>query len=227
MKRIFLQLMLLCTITITAQTQQDQRKFIEVNGSAEMSVQPDDIELQIVLGKYVKNKKAVDMTEIETAFNEVLKKNNIGPENVVFEGSSYWYWWHWWKNRYTYGNQKTVKLKLDAKTDFLKLLQDLNTEWVQSIDITETSSREITRLRKEVKIQAIKAAKEKATYLLESIGEKVGGIISVVEMPDDHSSDDRLSVGSNSILPKYSGDAVNGIGEIRLRYEIYAKFEIQ
>ncbi len=230
MKRILLQILLCCCLTITAQVQTDQRKFIEVNGSAEMSVQPDDIELEIVLRRSDKDKKT-DLSNIESAFYAVLKKNNIRTETVTFQNTSYWYWWYWWNDRYNSNPVKIVRLKLDAKTNFLKLVEDLNTDWVQSIRIAETTVRELTRLRKEVKIQAMKAAKEKASYLLESVGEEIGSLLSVVEVPESNPNYywlDRGNLASNSVMQSTSTNAgVDGANAIKLRYEIQAKFEIQ
>ncbi|AWI25319.1 SIMPL domain-containing protein [Flavobacterium pallidum] len=231
MKRILLQLMLCCSLTITAQIQPDQRKFIEVKGSAEMSVQPDDIELEIVLRRSDSDRKA-DLSNTESAFYAVLKKNNIKTETVTFQNTSYWYWWYWWNDRYNSNPVKVVRLKLDAKTNFLKLVEDLNTNWVQSIRIAETTAREITRLRKEVKIQAMKAAKEKASYLLESVGEEVGSLLSVVEVPESDNNYypffDRGNLASNSVMQSTSTNTgVEGANAIKLRYEIQAKFEIQ
>jgi uncharacterized protein YggE len=86
-------------------------------------------------------------------------------------------------------------------------------------------------LRKEVKIAAMKAAKEKAAYLLESIDEKVGRIISVQEVSDNYSSyrwrGNQNLVSNVSVQSNRSSDEFDQVTSITLRYQIKAKFEIQ
>ena len=76
--------------------------------------------------------------------------------------------------------------------------------------------------------QQAAAAKEKAAYLLESIGEQLGEVISVIETQE------------NSFVPGYSqrlvsnisadasgSDSMENIRKIKLRYEMTARFGIK
>jgi len=202
---------------------------ISVTGSAEVVVQPDEIELQITLGEYnSSNKKKYSLSKIEADFMEVLKKNNVSEERIYFDQSSY-YWYYWWRSRKKDLSQKTFKIRLDSNANFLKLVQDLDFEGVKTLRISDTSNKELQKLRKEVKIKAIQAAKEKAKYLLESIDEKIGKAISIEEVPQSNNnywrgSRDRLSNAVIDVNPK-EGEMDN-VASIKLRYEVKAKFEI-
>jgi hypothetical protein len=97
--------------------------------------------------------------------------------------------------------------------------------------------------KKQIKINAVKAAKDKATYLLEAIGEKVGKAITITETTgfvevDDGIYDNRYRNGlSNNISQSFSntrfldesGNAENMIGDktIKLSYSINTEFAIQ
>jgi uncharacterized protein YggE len=223
MKTLLASLLLIITTAMYGQTF-DNRKYIEVTGSAEMTVQPDEVELEIVLAD---NKKvgARKIADLAADFNAILRKNNIKPESVKFDNTSTWYLY--WKSRNQ--NSRTVRVTLDNNTDIFKLVKDLDLYWVNSISIASSDHKDLPRFRKEVKIQAIQAAKEKATYLLESVGEKVGGIMSVIEMPD--SRNDRVFRQSNwvgnAVLESSADSGIDNVAEIKLRYEIIVKFEVQ
>lgn len=230
-------LIVLFLSTSCAQTQNNSaKKYIEVTGSAEMSVQPNEIELEIVLAEYTKSGKKTKLDEAEEKFYEVLKKNNIKKESVIIESSYSTYgWYYWWD--YYYRNpymNKTMKIKLDNTTNLMELAKDLHTEWVQSTRVVNSVNKETQRLRKEVKMQAIRSAKEKASYLLESIGEQIGSVISVIEMPEPPNYQNywghiNQSLTSNSVMQNNS-QAENGIENgqaIKLRYEVKVQFEIK
>ncbi|MBK8444900.1 MAG: SIMPL domain-containing protein [Sphingobacteriales bacterium] len=228
----FLLFILTCSTQLQAQQNFDNRKFIEVTGSAEMTIQPDEIELKITLVEYEKNgKRTVELKEIEKEFYEILKNNGINTNSLTLNNSdSWWHWWHWWSYRSSYQTRKNVSLKLNKETNFLNLVKDLDKPWVQNISIASTSNSDIQKYRKEVKIDAIKAAKEKATYLLESVGEQIGSVISIEEMPD-HSSYWYGEPNAYSNVYRSTTnddkDAIENVASIKLRYEIKAKFEIK
>jgi uncharacterized protein YggE len=160
----------------------------------------------------------------------VLKKNNIDTKTITLSNSNN-YWWHWWYYRYQPYQTKTINIKLNSETNFLKLVEDLNEKWVQNITIAKSTNKDIYKYRKEVKMEAVKAAKEKATYLLESVGEQIGGVLSIEEIPEAQNywfnqhnmvSNSNISVGSNN-----NNNAIDNVAVIKLKYEIKAKFEIK
>ena len=115
----------------------------------------------------------------------------------------------------------------------MTLIKDLNIKGIESIRVTNTSNKELYSLRKQVKIDAAKAAKEKAQYLLESIGENVGKAISIEEMQDNTNSNTynyfyRREMLSNVQKTAYNaGNEIDHIASIKLRCEIKSVFEIE
>lgn len=213
-----------------AQLPIDTRKFIEVTGSAEMSVEPDVIELQIVLREYRSNNDTIKMDYIDKSFNKILKKNEIDPEIIKLNNTARDYWWYWWNYCRNHGSSKSVNIKLNNKTNILNLVKDLNQDWVESIQIINSSNSDIQKYRKEVKIEAIKAAREKAEYLLEAMNEQLGGVLSIEEL---HENNDyywfrNQNQISNAVINSHSDNAaISNIANIKLRYEIRVKFEIK
>ena len=229
--QLLLLILFLQASNLFAQSTTETRKFIEVTGSAERSVKPDEIELETVITEYIKDGSTVKLENIEKDFYTVLKKNSVDIENLKLNGLESNYWWYWWNNRNKPLKTKTFKLSITGDINFLKLVEDLNKKWVESISISEKKNKNIQDYRREVKMEAIKAAKEKAAYLLESIGEHLGNVISVEENPDDATSIwyPGRNVLSNTLLNTNSSetDEINNVSSIKLRYEIKAKFEIR
>lgn len=206
-------------------------RVITVTGSAEMIVPPDEIELEITMTEYGSGST---ISTIETALMKLLIGNEIPKEKIVFNGTfSSFYWYYWWHHRNDARKSKKIIVTLDAKTDFMKLVRDLDKEYISQIRITKTSNKDIQQLRRDVKIEAIKAAKAKAKYLLEAIDEEVGSLITVDELQFSDNTNwyghQESNVMSNSIMSysKTRGEYMENVPEIKLRYEIKTQFEIK
>lgn len=123
-----------------------------------------------------------------------------------------------------------LKFSNTAKID--ALVEKLDDEATQGFFISKTSHSKIEEYRKQLKIQAVKAAKEKAIYLSEAIGEKAGVAVTIQE-PVDYSVVPVFNMAtSNARLKAEAFDA--GAGEsavdfkkIKLKFEVTAVFALQ
>lgn len=232
-------------LSMSCNSQNQEKKVIEVTGSAEIKLQPDEIVLEIILTEYNGNSKKFKLDDIESEFYKILENNKIDTKKLVLENTNnQWYWYWYWRDRQDQYLTKTINLKLTKETDFLKLSEDLKVKWVQSIRVTKTSHSDVQRIRKEIKKEAMRAAKEKATYMLESVGEEIGGLLWVEELPENvpqlnqnpywYYNQNRAlqDVTSNSYVNSSnvgvdSNTGVQNSHEIKLRFEVKAKFEIK
>lgn len=165
---------------------QGEHKYIEVTGSAEMSIQPDEVEIAIVLQD---NRNSFEKREDE--FIGICKKYKVGEDQLAFKTANsewgYWnYWWYWWYYRSSTDLMQTYKIKVTTKTNLLDFVKELNKPWVRNISVGATSNKDLQHYRKEVKKEAVRMAKEKATYLLEAIDESIGSVISIEEVNTDN-----------------------------------------
>ena len=166
----------------------DTRKIIEVTGSAEMSIQPDEVEIAITLYD-----KRSEFEKREDEFIKICKKYNIDESQLSFKtANSGWggwdNWWYWWYYRSSSDLTQTYRIKVTNKNNLLDFVKELNKTWVRNITIGTTTNKDLQTYRKEVKKEAIKMAKEKASYLLEAIDEKIGSVISVEEVISDNNT---------------------------------------
>ncbi len=230
-KRLLLLAILFITIVACSQEEQTKSKFIEVTGSAEMTIVPDEVELELVLthpGNYKQSTETLDKS-----VNEALEKNGIPLSELMFvEISSPYYWYyHWWWER-NYHNSKTYKLKLDCTKYSLDFIKDIKPEYINSIRIVSSTHSKVTDYRSDVKVQAMVAAKDKADLLLSSIDEELGSVIEITEIVQENNNPywyNSNALTSNCFMhqPDYSYSEYETIlPTIKLRYEIKAKFEI-
>ncbi len=234
MKKIIFASLIFLAVNLSAQ--EKQTPFIEVTGSAEMTVIPDEIVLEIILGSQ-SSIKQLSIEELDKKFYDAIKAHGI-PESVVsfvsVDNPYYWYYW-WWEYR-NYYNTKTYKLKLDCKKYDFSFINDIKTEYIRSIRITSSTHSKITEYRQQVKVEAIIAAKEKASVLLEAIGQKAGKVFEVVEIQEPintnywYNSYNMQNQTSNCMISQPSSGDSNVtdsyVPSIKLRFEIKAKFEI-
>jgi uncharacterized protein YggE len=130
---------------------------------------------------------------------------------------------------------KDYRLKLRDLNKISNLQELADRLNVARLELTHTEHSEITRLRRETKMDAMKAAEEKADYLLGSIGERAGKPFYIKEEPDEtpryeYSNSNSRSNVSNTIINGASSSADDdalSFSQIRLRYVIVAKFEIE
>ena len=229
---------LICAFSLglSAQTQPvTERRVIEVSGSAERWVTPDEFTFKITLVERVENKQKITIEMQETALRNELSSLgvDVAKDLSVYDISS------------TYFRQKRVRDVLGAKAYRLKIrdlnrisrLQDLADRLnIARLELQDTEHSEITRLRRETKMDAMKAAKEKADYLLGAIGQRAGKPVYIKE-EDETASRPALSnysansntIGSNIASGILSGPTDEGLSfsQIKMRFVIVAKFEIE
>lgn len=191
MKKLIL-LAALCPAFFAAKAQQPSAnpfpKTISVSGSAEMEIIPDEIYVNVVLREY--QKRGEDKKELETLKTDFLnacKAANIADSAVSivsYTGYNSYYWLRRKKKSPDLFASITYQVKFSASKQMDDLVDKLDDEATQSFDIVSTGHSRMTEFRKQLKIQAVKAAKDKATYLTEAIGEKLNGAITVKE-PDE------------------------------------------
>jgi uncharacterized protein YggE len=203
--------------------QETKKNFIEVTGVAEMEVEPDEI----IFNVGIKGDNKNQLTDNEKLLFETLKSNGVKNEDIKFKSM--------YQNVYSKTKifTKNFQFKINKKTDMSGLFEGLNQKWVSNINIAEIKNTKIADFRKTVKINALKAAKEKADYLLESIGKKVGTPLEITEI-EDYTSDMIMPVAYRSKVANVQMEAADAnvdysfdnIENIKLKYSIKTKYEI-
>lgn len=164
-----------------AQAPNPYPKTINVSGSADMEITPDEIYVVVTLKEY--EKKGTGKIGIEKIKIDFLNScRNAGLHDSLITIASY------------EGNplkKKRSKEELYATISYQikfnnskkidELVNKLDDEATQSFDVVRVNHSKIQEYRKQVRIMAIKAAKEKAAYLTEAVGESLGTAVTITE----------------------------------------------
>ncbi|WP_298397053.1 SIMPL domain-containing protein [Flavobacterium sp.] len=228
MKNTFLFLAILFSYVLSAQNdlifkEKDTKPFIEVNGTAEKEVMPDRIYIAITLTEKSTNDKDDSIQKQEENLRKGLAETGVDLKELflsdaVSEITTY-------KKRETgikLSREYTLIVKnADEVKKVFKKLSDMN---IKEAIISKTESSEIEKYRKEVRIAAIKVAKEKATYLLQAIGEELGKPLEIKEL-DLNSF--RFSNTSSNMIIKDNVNVETNFEKILVRFSYYIKYSVK
>jgi uncharacterized protein YggE len=237
MKQLFciIAVLTFSTFCYAQNVQNENQKFIDVVGSSEKEIDPDEIRFIIGINeywleefnkdaKYKDYKTKVKIGDIETELLKTLAAIGISKEQIIIKSVG-----NYWRNigkEFLVGKELELILTDVKKID--EIVGSIDTKGVNYMRIGELKNKKITEYRKQVKIEALKAAKEKASYLLVSVGEQIGGVISIIEIEDNNYFWRPQSSTSNVIMSaSENSDSSDNFKKIKLRYEMKVRFEIK
>jgi uncharacterized protein len=240
---LFLVILLFIFVNCSkSQTEIKNLKTIEVTGIAEMEVAPDEIMLSLGIQEYwleefkhnstLKDCKIkYPIENIQHELQSVFNRLHISKDQITLQNMGN-YWREFGKDFLV---QKQFNIKISDFAILDSLVKLINRKGISYLNIAELKNKKITDYRKEVKVMALKMAREKAGYLLESIGKKVGDPVTITEVVDQYGSynyyypyfQGNQNYQSNAIM-NTSNDNTSGnnMRKIKLKYEIKAAFEI-
>ena len=225
MKLFVLAISLLTAISLQAQTNE---RYIEVTGTSEIEIVPDKIHYLIEIREYFEEefdgkskpeeyRTKVPLSEIEQGLREAL--DNAGIPNSAIRTQEIGDYWR------QQGQDFLVSKKFDITlTDFNQIneiVKCIDTKGIHTMRIGELENKDILAYHQEGKIEALKAAQRKATYLVEALGKRLGDVIRIVE---EESNNAFLFAQSNVL----SSDAASFdiFRTIKMNYSILVRFEI-
>ncbi|MFB9843665.1 SIMPL domain-containing protein [Mucilaginibacter ginsenosidivorans] len=217
----------LMSITAFAQNV-DLRRKITVTGIAEQEVTPDIINVSISLQEYMDGKKKITIDQLENQLEAAVKQAGIAKEDFTVNNVSAWN--NTWQKKKTpdFLASKQYTLRLHNLNKFDPIMSNIDPKGIQSTYISSYDYSKMPELKRELKIQALLAAKEKATYLLNSINEKLGRAIDISE--SDNSNYPMVNQYANRAMYKAadasSADSDIDFKKIKLSFQVSAVFEI-
>lgn len=205
--------------------------YIEVVGNGEMEIIPDQIYISFTLKERFEGKKKIEIEDEEKELKKRLMKLEIDLADLQLADA----------------NSDFIKIKrkrndVIASKDYLLKVSSTGTlakvfDLLDEIDafnanIQRVDHSKIKDFRKEVKMQAVQDAKEKAGYLLSAIGETVGKPLFIQE----RESFDEFQPMRKSVMMNMAMDATAPAEEalpelsfqkIKLKYAVFARFAIK
>ncbi|PCI93630.1 MAG: hypothetical protein COB15_16000 [Flavobacteriales bacterium] len=239
LKTITILTLLITSLNLTGQINTEietKDSYIEVIGMAEKEIAPDEIYISITIRERIENKEKITIEKQEFDLKEALKSLEISLDNFSLSDANANYIRIKWTKKDVIAKSEYL-LKVENAMTIGKVFQKLNKLKIVDAHISRVSHSKILEFKKEVRIMAIKEAKEKADYLLQAIGEQIGKAIKVNEIsPNSIENDSYLNVRSNEFKRYYnSNDMVDKLNDstivqfqkIKLKTSIYVKFQIK
>lgn len=236
-------LLLLAFLPFILQAQEGVKNFIDLNyievtGTAEMEIVPDEIYLRIIISEG-DNKGKQSLEELEKLmFGELEKIGvDVSEELSILDFTSNF------KNYFLRDNKifttKEYQLIVHGGKTAGKVFQVLEGIGISNISIEKLDHSKLDEFKKEVKVRAIKAAKEKAGYMCEAIGRSLGRVIFVQEqnfgildnpvmnaLQGRVASLSNIRVKANGVNQMQPDEPEVGFEEIKLAASVLARFEM-
>jgi len=210
-------------------------KTITVTGSAEMEVVPDEIYVQITLKEYEKKGTKIELEKIKEEFLQRAKSIGIADANIAI--ASYDGYTDLWIRRRKQKKDEmyasiAYQIKFTNSKQIDELVSKLDDDATTNFQLVKTTHSKLNEFRKQLKINAIKAAKEKAGYLAAAIDETVGTAVSISEGSESgfEPYQYRLGAQSNVIYAKdatYESTPEVDFKKLKLRFEINVVFALK
>lgn len=234
MRKQILVFSLFCLVIISASSQEGTKNFIdqnyiEVNGVAEREIIPNEIYLAIIIDE----KDSKGKENLEKLQNDMIKKfTEIGIDvekdlSVVDFVSNF-------KNyvlkKTEIFTSKKFQLICHSSKMVAQVFNELEKLGISNITIERLDHSDIEEYRKQVKVEAIKAAKNKATYLLTAIGHNTGKAIYVKEVTNMPYVRREMMYANYKMESSVSKDKSYNEPEfekINLKYEMLVRFSIE
>jgi uncharacterized protein YggE len=208
------------------------KRFIEITGTSETEVTPDELYITITLLERSENKEKITIEKQEADLKQNLKELGIDLANLTLSTADA-----------DYGKIRTFKkdvlisksyiLKINGAELLAKVYERLDKINAHDAYISRYTHSKILDLQKENRIKAIKAAKEKIDYLLSALGQQAGTPLEIREtenyvqdaprQPRNMYSNAVQAYGSDKMLEE-SGEI--SFKKIKIRSGFLVRYEI-
>lgn len=209
------------------------KRFIEITGTSEMEITPDELYITITLQERMDGKEKITIDKQEAELKKNLKELGINLENLTLS-----------KADADYGKvRKSNKDVLISKSYILKLSDaDMISKVYERLDKIDAQDAYISRYthskildyQKENRIKAMKAAKEKVEYLLSAVGQQAGPPLQISESENWVQDQPPVVYGRMTMMNAYqeksapmmdSGSDIS-FKKIKIRSSFLVKYEI-
>jgi uncharacterized protein len=238
MKRFLILAMtvLVATIGRTQNVVNPFPKTITVTGSAEMEIVPDEIYVMIDLKEYEKKGQGkVSIDKIRQDFLTAVRSLGLPDSSVsvaAYDGYNGNPWLRKKNKKDELYASLTYQVKLKSAAQVDQLVDKLDDNATSNFYIARTSHSRLEEFRKQLKIQAVKAAKEKAGYLAEAINEQVSVAVTINE-PNEYFqpyyglASNRMMKAEAVQMDQSAGQPQADFKKMKLKYDVTVVFALK
>lgn len=175
-----LSLALLIALPNQAKGQEEKQNYIEITGKAEREITPDRIYLTIRINENSYKNKS--LAEVEKNMIDGFAQMGIDTKkNLVVKDIASNFKYYLLKGNSPKLSKEYELLTTDAKMAG-KVIVMLQSIGISSVSISKIENSKIEEYENEVRVEAVKNAKQKAILLAEAIDQKIGKAIYIAEV---------------------------------------------
>ncbi|TDB65849.1 SIMPL domain-containing protein [Arundinibacter roseus] len=224
------------TFAQTSTLTKTEPRRIEVTGFSEIEITPDELYFTISLREYFKDEKnqkdKVIISTLEKQLMQAISEAGLPKEALRVSGvGGYQQQWEKKKNPATFLESKQYELKVERADKLDGILSKVDSRGIEYASMNRMDHSKKEEFKKQVKINALKDAREKATYLLEAINEKIGPVLLIHELEDNASYPvpmyKTMRMASADMVMESAPDSNLDYQKIKLSYRMQAVFEIK
>lgn len=230
-------------ILVSATGEKEQPKdlirYIDVVGTAQTYIEPDEVYFVVELREFLKGKEKVTLDALEQQLQTAINAGGIPSSNLTVHQFDAAYYYKNKKNNEFLGS-KQLQLKLTDAGQLEKFFSALADSDLKHIYYIGSTHSEMIAKTDANKVNATKAAQTKARSMVEAIGGKLGVPIYILENPiktpqhDNHYFDGvmedeeirSIQAGNAAYQLKYN-EGKSAFSPIKLVNEVIVRFEIQ
>ncbi|WP_299577683.1 SIMPL domain-containing protein [uncultured Sunxiuqinia sp.] len=203
--------------------------YIEVTGEGEMEVVPDEIFLQFTLKERYEGKTKINIEDLEKKLKQHLKVNKFDLSKLSLANADADFVTIKRKNKDMLAS-KNYLLEVGSTSELANVWEILDEIDAQNAHIQRVDHSQMDDFKKEVKIKAIKDAREKASYLLEAVDQKLGKVLFIQERANfiQPYAKNILIRGTASMMNESSIESEPEISfeKMKLSYKVFTRFAI-
>ncbi|MGB1294512.1 MAG: SIMPL domain-containing protein [Flavobacteriales bacterium] len=232
MKNYILILYLLIFVQLNGQNviQQTSTPKIEVSGTASINLIPDEIFISFTLKYNEIEKNSISIKLQETELKKRLSKGNISLENLYLNHSG--------SDLITIRKRKKGSIRTSDYTIKVSNTKEVETVFeifgaleILNGQIFKTEHSKIAEHKRDLRIKAIKIAKQKADDMLNAIGEETGKPLHINENNQTpHLFSNQLIMNANYKVENKTDGFISPeikISKIKLQTTVFVQFSIK
>ena len=228
MKKLFLIAALIATTFGAYAQSADLRRKIEVTGIAEQEVTPDIINVSISLKEYMNGKTKVTISQLETQLEKAIAEAGIAKEDFTINSLSSWNYQTEKKKNPDFLASKQYNIKFHDLNRFNQILSKLDAKGIQSTNIDSYDYSKINDIKNQLKLKALLSARDKAAFLVQGLGDKLGSVLNITESDNSSFPQPRtVMYMAKAANADVAAESDIDVRKIKLSFQINAIFEIK
>lgn len=163
-----------------AQTGQNEKPYIQVTGMAEKEVVPDEIYISITLTERYEGRNKITIDEQERQLKERIKALGIDLSDLSLSNADASYIRVNWFNKDVMA-KKSYMLKVANAEMVGRVFHELGDLNIKDATVSKVDYSKKEEIKKQLRIEAVKKAKDQAEYMLAAAGQTAGKPLYIAE----------------------------------------------